>query len=77
MKLLSPVQVDQVAASWRLGLDTAEDNPAGPLFLAGRYAVGEITASDPALNTQSQCQTAWLTNCPPMCHPIEDVGTAQ
>jgi hypothetical protein len=57
MTLLDPAHRDPVAAGWRLGLETGEACPAGPLFLSGPYAIGEITASDPDLDTQSQSLT--------------------
>jgi hypothetical protein len=74
MEVRTAGPVDEVAVGWRLGRDeTGHDNPAGPLYLGGSYAAGEITATDPFLNTQSQCPT-WLTNCPLQC-PIFDGTT--
>jgi hypothetical protein len=77
MRVRAPNQVDEVAAGWRLGHDgTGHDNPAGPLYLSGSYAAGEITATDPFLNTQSQCPT-WLTSCAPQCPSNDEAGVAE
>lgn len=59
-------QEEQVVADWRLGLDDAElPNPAGPLFISGRYAAAEITAHDPMVTPA--CPTIQWTPCTSWC----------
>lgn len=45
MPTLAPERADELITSWLDGTEPVDgsDNPAGPLFLSGRYAEYEIT----------------------------------
>ena len=42
MQTMTPEAADRIAAQWRAG--AAEDNPAGPLYAAGKFAEADIAS---------------------------------
>ncbi|MEV0608754.1 DUF6229 family protein [Polymorphospora rubra] len=55
MSTLAPERADEIIESWLTGTAPVDgwENPAGPLFLGGRYAESDITATATATGTVS------------------------
>ncbi|MEV0608755.1 DUF6229 family protein [Polymorphospora rubra] len=47
MSTLAPERADEIIESWLTGIEPVDgwENPAGPLFLGGKYAESDITAT--------------------------------
>jgi hypothetical protein len=46
MPTMAPEQADEIITGWLAGIDLQGwDNPAGPLFISGKYAEADITAT--------------------------------
>lgn len=77
MPTLTPERADDIIAGWLAGTEVVDgwDNPAGPLFVGGKYAEADITmtgsgggayqsygATGCAMCTGSYCD-GWIINC--------------
>ena len=61
MPTLAPELTDEILAEWLRDLDEPDpvDDPAGPLFISGRYTAADITMTGTGTNTEGvTCGTA-------------------
>jgi hypothetical protein len=70
MPTLAPELTDEILAEWLRSTDEPDpvDDPAGPLFTSGRYAMSEITMTGNNTNTEGfTCGTACTFSLQPCC----------